>query len=61
MVVSILLAFWIDVTWEFSKERGQGREHMEAVRAELLENIDALEGHAATCDRVLGATRASSP
>ena len=50
IVVSILLAFWIDAMWDLSRERAQGLEHLEAVRTELQDNRDLLARYAAGCE-----------
>ena len=48
--LSILLAFWIDAAWELRRERAEALQHLEAVRDELVENLDVLEGSSRRCE-----------
>lgn len=55
IVVSILLAFWIDAAWDVHSARARTRDHLSAVREELRDNLRILEEAEANCTRVLGA------
>ncbi len=50
IVLSILLAFWIDASWELHRERDQALEHLQLVRDELVGNLDVLEEGAQQCE-----------
>jgi hypothetical protein len=58
IVFSILLAFGIDAWWDDRANREETREGLEAIRIELLENLDRLEEHAQFCMQVRVATDA---
>jgi len=49
IVVSILLAFAIDAWWDDQSARQITREHLEAVRFELLENVEILDDQVVDC------------
>jgi hypothetical protein len=58
IVFSILLAFGIDAWWDGRADREETREGLEAIRIEMLENLDLLDEHAQFCTQVSGATEA---
>jgi hypothetical protein len=58
IVFSILLAFGIDAWWDSRANREETREGLEAIRVELLENLDRLDEHAQFCTQVEEATEA---
>ena len=49
IVLSILLAFWIDAAWELRRERAVALEHLVAVHEELVSNVALLGESAAQC------------
>jgi hypothetical protein len=51
IVLSILLAFWIDAMWELSRDRAQALEFLAALRIELVANIEILRGHVEGCEQ----------
>jgi len=58
IVLSILIAFAIDVAWDRAQDRAVNREHVQAVLTEMRGNLDVFDRHSQTCSEVLGATRA---
>jgi len=57
IVVSILLAFGIDAWWDRRAALGQTREHLQAVRFEVVENIGLLDEQAERCEENRAATK----
>jgi hypothetical protein len=50
IVLSILLAFWIDAMWDLSRDRAQAREFLDAVQSELAANVGILRDHVQSCE-----------
>ena len=51
IVLSILLAFWIEAAWDLRRDRTQAQEYLEAVKNELVDNIEILDEHVLGCER----------
>ena len=57
IVVSILIAFAIDVAWDRAQEREIKLQHVQAILTEMRGNLEVFDRHAETCSEVLQATR----
>ena len=50
ILVSVLLAFWIDAAWELHRDRNQAFEFLDTVHDELERNVGILADHVASCE-----------
>jgi hypothetical protein len=58
IVLSILLAFWIEASWDLRGERNVALEHLAAVRDEVIENVSVLGESTERCQDPAGAAQA---
>jgi len=55
IVLSIFFAFWVDASWDVFTARGRTQNHLEAVRSELVGNLEILETEGQACVAALNA------
>ena len=55
IVVSILLAFWIQAWWEDAKDAERERAHLEALQVEFKANLKSLESNIARLESIKSA------